>query len=41
MRESRSSSGKFLIVIFAVAIGVAALTGVRGFSRAVETMLLR
>ncbi len=40
-RESRASTGKFLAVIVAVAIGVAALTGVEGFSRAFHSMLLR
>jgi putative ABC transport system permease protein len=40
-RESRASSGKFLFVVFAVAIGVGSLTGVRGFSQALATMLLR
>ncbi len=40
-RESRSSGGKFLFVVLAVAIGVGALTGVRGFSRAFHDMLLR
>ena len=40
-RESRASSGKFLFVIFAVAVGVGSLTGVRGFSQALATMLLR
>ncbi len=39
-RESRSSSFKFLFVIFAVAVGVGSLTGVRGFSRAFHEMLL-
>ncbi len=39
-REARSSSMKFLFVILAVAAGVAALTGVRGFSSAFEKMLL-
>src|SRR5580692_9787108 len=39
-RESRSSSVKFLFVIFAVAVGVGSLTGVRGFSRAFNDMLL-
>jgi len=39
-RESRSSSFKFLFVIFAVAVGVGSLTGVRGFSRAFREMLL-
>jgi putative ABC transport system permease protein len=40
-RESRSSAGKFLFVVLAVAIGVGALTGVRGFSQAFRGMLLR
>jgi len=40
-RESRASSAKFLFVILAVSVGVAALTGVRGFSAAFEKMLLR
>jgi putative ABC transport system permease protein len=31
-RETRSSLTKFLFVVFAVAIGVGALAGVRGFS---------
>ena len=31
-RELRASRGKFFFVILSVAIGVAALTGVRGFS---------
>lgn len=39
-RESRASSLKFLFVIFAVAAGVAALTGVRGFSTSFQRMLL-
>jgi putative ABC transport system permease protein len=39
-RESRSSSFKFIFVIFAVAVGVGSLTGVRGFSRAFRDMLL-
>ncbi len=38
-RESRSSPAKFLFVIFAVAAGVGALTGVRGFSTAFDTTL--
>ena len=33
--------GKFLFVMLAVAIGVGALTGVRGFSEAFRDMLLR
>ncbi|MDX2149691.1 MAG: FtsX-like permease family protein [Bryobacteraceae bacterium] len=40
VRESRASSGKFLFVALAVAVGVAALTGVRGYSRAFQNMLL-
>jgi len=40
-RETRASSGRFFFVIFAVAAGVGALTGVRGFSRAFHTMLQR
>jgi len=40
-RETRASSGRFIFVILAVAAGVGALTGVRGFSRAFHTMLLR
>ncbi len=40
-REARASSTKFTFVIVAVAIGVGALTGVRGFGRAFYGMLLR
>ena len=39
-RELRSSKGKFAFVVLSVAIGVAALTGVRGFSSSFRTMLL-
>ena len=39
-RESRASAFKFLFVILAVAVGVGSLTGVRGFSRAFQDMLL-
>jgi putative ABC transport system permease protein len=39
-RELRSSRGKFAFVILSVAIGVAALTGVRGFSSAFRSTLL-
>jgi putative ABC transport system permease protein len=39
-REMRSSRAKFLFVLISVAIGVAALTGVRGFSSAFRTTLL-
>ena len=38
-RETRSSLTKFLFVVFAVAIGVGALAGVRGFSDSVRAML--
>lgn len=38
-RETRSSLTKFLFVVFAVAIGVGALAGVRGFSESVRAML--
>ena len=42
MREMGSSRGRFAFVVFSVAIGVAALTGVRGFSSAFRaTLLLR
>lgn len=40
-REGRASSVKFTFVILAVAVGVGALTGVRGFSRAFHLMLVR
>jgi putative ABC transport system permease protein len=39
-REMHSSRGKFLFVLLSVAIGVAALTGVRGFSASFRTSLL-
>ena len=39
-REMRSSRGKFFFVILSVAIGVAALTGVRGFSSSFRSTLL-
>ena len=39
-RELRSSRGKFAFVVLSVAIGVAALTGVRGFSAAFRSLLL-
>ncbi len=38
-RELHSSRGKFTFVVLSVAIGVAALTGVRGFSASFRTML--
>jgi putative ABC transport system permease protein len=42
IRELHSSRGKFTFVLLSVAIGVAALTGVRGFSSAFRaTLLLR
>jgi putative ABC transport system permease protein len=41
-REMRASRGKFFFVILSVAIGVAALTGVRGFSSSFrKTLLMR
>jgi putative ABC transport system permease protein len=40
-REARSSAPKFLFVIFGVAAGVGALTGVRGFSAAFHGVLKR
>src|SRR5580704_4359606 len=39
-REMHSSRGKFFFVILSVAVGVAALTGVRGFSGSFRTSLL-
>src|SRR5580692_6744160 len=39
-REMRSSRGKFFFVLLSVAIGVAALTGVRGFSASFRSSLL-
>jgi putative ABC transport system permease protein len=39
-RELRSSPGKFAFVLLSVAVGVAALTGVRGFSSSFRSMLL-
>jgi putative ABC transport system permease protein len=39
IRELHSSRGKFTFVILSVAIGVAALTGVRGFSASFRSML--
>ncbi len=39
-RELRASRGKFLFVLLSVAIGVAALTGVRGFSSSFRKTLL-
>ena len=40
VREMHSSRGKFLFVVLSVAIGVAALTGVRGFSSSFRAALL-
>jgi putative ABC transport system permease protein len=40
-RELRASRARFLFVILAVAVGVGALTGVRGFSSSFRRMLLR
>jgi putative ABC transport system permease protein len=39
-REMHSSRGKFFFVILSVAVGVAALTGVRGFSSSFRSTLL-
>ena len=39
-REGRASSIKFFFVILAVAAGVGALTGVRGFAAAFRQLLL-
>jgi len=39
-REMRASRGKFVFVLLSVAIGVAALTGVRGFSASFRSTLL-
>src|SRR5580704_17244189 len=39
-RELRASRAKFLFVLLSVAIGVAALTGVRGFSQSFQKALL-
>src|ERR1051326_1208314 len=39
-RELRASRARFVFVVLAVAVGVASLTGVRGFSRAFRRMLL-
>ena len=39
-REMHSSRGKFFFVILSIAIGVAALTGVRGFSSSFLATLL-
>jgi putative ABC transport system permease protein len=38
-REARASAPKFVFVVFGVAAGVGALTGVRGFSAAFEQLL--
>ena len=38
-RETRSSMSKFVFVVLAVAMGVGAVSGVRGFSQSVQTML--
>ncbi len=40
-REARASKGKFFFVALAVAVGVSAITGVRGFGQAFRGMLLR
>jgi putative ABC transport system permease protein len=41
LRELRATPAKFLFVILAVAVGVAALSGVKGFGYAFRGMLLR
>jgi putative ABC transport system permease protein len=41
VREARASQRKFFFVLVSVAVGVASLTGVRGFSESFRTMLLR
>ncbi len=41
VRDARAARGKFLFVVVAVALGVGSLTGVRGFSQAFASMLLR
>ena len=38
-RETKASTGRFVFVVLAVAVGVAALTGVRGFARSFQSML--
>jgi putative ABC transport system permease protein len=40
-RELRSAPAKFLFVVLAVAVGVGALSGVKGFGLAFKSMLLR
>ena len=40
-RELRASPQKFAFVVLAVAVGVAALSGVKGFGYAFKGMLLR
>ncbi len=40
-REARASSARLIFVVAAIALGVGALTGVRGFSQAFRGMLLR
>jgi putative ABC transport system permease protein len=40
-RETRSSLTKFLFVVLAVAAGVGALSGVRGFSQSFHGMLTK
>ena len=39
-REARASKGRFVFVVFAIAAGVAALTGVKGFNESVRYTLL-
>src|SRR5271154_1057768 len=41
VRDLRSAPGKFVFVVLSVAVGVAALVGVRGFSESFKTTLTR
>jgi putative ABC transport system permease protein len=41
MRDLRSAPGKFIFVVLSVAVGVAALVGVRGFSESFRSTLIR
>src|SRR5271154_1635990 len=40
-RDLRSAPGKFIFVVLSVAVGVAALVGVRGFSESFRSTLTR
>src|SRR4051812_38173014 len=39
--DAKASRGRFIFVMFAVAVGVAALTGVKGFSESVRYTLFK